>query len=340
MKAAFIESFSGTSGVRVGEFPDPIPTAGDVVLRMTAASLNHHDVYTTRGEAGRYTLPLVLGNDGVGVVRQAPTGGVRTVGERVAVYPVMHCGHCMHCRQGWEHKCFSFGMMGGEHQGTLAEYVALPERNCVSVPTALADRLVGSLAVAGLTAWNMIYDEGAIQPGEHVLVVGASGGVGVYAIRLLKQLGAVVLAVTSRPEKVEFLRALGADQVVVGSAASVLVATGKLPLKGVDAAINYVGGATWRYVLPAVRRAGRILTCGSVAGPMAELDQRQIFYRQLRILGCTMGSLAAFRRLLDFFAVHPELEVPLADEGPLELVPQALQRMEQGSLSGKIVIHP
>ena len=340
MKAAWIEAHGAMDGVRVGTFSDPACGAGEVLVRIRAASLNHRDVYVVRGEAGRFPLPLVLGSDGVGtVIHGAAEAGLQP-DSRVVVYPVVHCGSCPHCVRGWEHKCFSFGMVGGERPGTLAERVSLPARNCLPAPDSLPDHVAGSVSVAGLTAWNMIHEEGAIEPGHRVLILGASGGVGVYAIRFLKHLGATVYAVTSKPDKSDFLREMGADVVLSGGPATVLMATGRLPYKGVDAAINFVGGDTWRYVLPAVRRGGAILTCGAVGGAVAEMDQRQIFYRQLRILGCSMGSRAGFSRMLDCLAGHPEMHLPETEEIPLERVPEALRRMEQGGLRGKIVIRP
>lgn len=340
MKAAFIREFGGTAAVEVGAFPEPAVAAADVLLHVRTASLNHHDVYTTRGEAGRYELPLVLGCDGVGEVLRAPSGSDLSVGDRVVVYPVLYCGDCLHCCSGSEHKCLTFGMVGGERHGTLSERVALPAGNCVRVPAQLSDPMAGSLGVAGLTAWNMVHEEGAVQPGENVLVLGASGGVGVFAVKLLKELGAIVYAVTSKTSKVEFLRAVGADTVFLHKPATILTELSKLPLGGVDVALNYVGGSSWRYVLPAMRRGGRILTCGAVGGPAVQMDQRQIFYKQLRIYGCSMGSRSGLGRLMDFFADHPAIEVPVHIQGGLDMVPEALRSMEQGEVSGKIMIYP
>lgn len=338
MQAAWIEAFGGPGVIQVGERPRPIRQHGEVLVRMAAATLNHHDIYLRRGEAGRL-LPVVLGSDGAGVIVEADETSALPVGTRVAIYPVLSCGTCRSCQDKLPHKCRTFGMVGGERDGTQAEYVSVPSPCVVPVPDGLDFDAAAAISLAGLTAWNMVYDEGRARAGEHALVLGASGGVGVFTVALLKRLGLTVHVVTSDLSKRGALLALGADTVLADNPGAVLRHTRSLPDGGVDIAFNSVGGTTWRYVPPAVRPGGRILVCGAVRSPAAELDMRQIFYRSVALLGCSMGTPVALRQMLEAAAADKRLHARIDSVIALGAVPESHRRMEDGAVRGKIVIH-
>jgi NADPH2:quinone reductase len=185
----------------------------------------------------------------------------------------------------------------------------------------------------------MVYDEGRARAGEHALVFGASGGVGIFTVALLKRLGLTVHVVTSNIRKREALLAQGADTVLPDNPGAVLRHMRGLPDGGADIAFNCVGGTTWRYVPPAVRPGGRILVCGSVRSPAAELDMRHMFYRSVALLGCSMGSPAALLQMLEAAADDARMQVPIDSVIKLAAVPDSHRRMESGALNGKIVIH-
>lgn len=338
MKAAWIEKFGGPEVIRVDERAVPERKPGELLIRMATATLNHRDIYLRRGEAGRVGLPVVLGSDGAGEVVEADISSALAAGDRVVIYPVLACGQCHSCLAGLPHKCRQFGMIGGERDGTQAEYVAVPEACAVPMPDELDFDAAAGISLAGLTAWNMVMDEGMARPGEHALVLGASGGVGVFTVLLLKHLGLTVHVVTSNPDKRDALLALGADTVLDDTPASVLRHTRGLPDGGVDIAFNWVGGDTWRYVPPAVRSGGRILVCGTVRSPVAELDMRQIFYRNIALIGCSMGTPEALRKFMQFAVMNPGLRVPVGEAISLDEVPDAHWRMEAGAVTGKIAV--
>lgn len=340
MRAAWIEEFGGPEVIRVGELPAPVRRTGEVLVRVQAATLNHRDVFLRRGEAGRVGLPVVLGSDGAGVVAAADAKSSFRSGQRVAIYPVVACGTCASCRASLPHKCRRFGMIGGERQGTQAEYTVVPEACLVPVPDGLDAATAAAISLAGLTAWNMVEDEGHARKGEHALVLGASGGVGVFTVRLLKRLGVHVHVVTSSPGKEADLRALGADTVLVDSPAQVLDFTRGLPEGGVDLAFNWVGGNTWRYVPTAVRSGGRILVCGTVRSPVAELDMRQIFYRNVSLIGCSMGTAVALRRMLEVSAADHSLRIPVDRTIGLDGIADGHRYLEAGAAMGKVLVHP
>lgn len=338
MKAAWIERFGGPEVIRVGERAVPERHPGEVLIRMATATLNHHDIYLRRGEAGRVSLPVVLGSDGAGEVVEAGVSSAFVPGDRVAIYPVLSCGLCRSCMAGLPHKCRQFGMIGGERDGTQAEFVAVPEACIVPMPDGLDFDTAAAISLAGLTAWNMVVDEGKARTGEHALVLGASGGVGVFTVLLLKHLGLTVHVVTSSQNKRDALLALGADTVLDDTPAAVLRHTRGLPDGGVDIAFNWVGGDTWRYVPPAVRAGGRILVCGSVRSPVAEFDMRQIFYRNIALLGCSMGTPEALQKFMQFTVINPGLRAPVNEVINLDGVQDAHRRMETGAVTGKIAV--
>lgn len=339
MNAAWIERFGNPQVIRTDERPMPIRKSGELLIRMTIATLNHRDIYLRRGEAGRVSLPVTLGSDGVGVVVEAGTDSAFSAGERVAIYPVIACGQCCSCISGLPHKCLRFCMIGGERDGTHAEFIVVPEACAVSVPRELASIDAAAISLAGLTSWNMVVDEGRCSAGDHALVLGASGGVGVFTVLLLKHFGLTVCAVTSSPAKHEALLALGADTVIEDTPGSVLRHTRSLPRGGVDVAFNWVGGNTWRYVPPAVRPGGQILTCGAVRSATAEIDIRQVYYRNISLIGCSMGTPHALRKFMELADVQPKLRAPISDVISLAQIPDAHRRMEAGAAAvGKIAV--
>jgi NADPH:quinone reductase-like Zn-dependent oxidoreductase len=338
MKAAWIDRFGDPDVIRVDQRPPPERRPGEVLVKMMAATLNHHDIFLRRGETGRTRLPMVLGSDGSGSVVEADASSRFDPQDRVVIYPVVACGQCRSCLAGMPHKCRRFGIIGGDRDGTLAELVAVPEACLVELPDDLDFESAAAISLAGLTAWNMVMDEGKASRGEHALVLGASGGVGTFTVRLLKRQGLTVHAVTSSPAKRASLEALGADSVLDDSPGAVLRHTRQLPEGGVDIAFNPIGGDSWRYVPPAVRAGGRILVCGALRSPVAEIDMRQLFYRSITLIGCSMGTPEALRDLLQAAATDITLRAPVDRAIALEGVAEAHRWLEDRAVTGKIAV--
>lgn len=338
MKAAWVEQYGGIDCIQVGEFPLPIRQSGEVLIQMKASTINHHDIYLRRGEISKTKLPVILGSDGAGVVVAADSASRFKANDHVVIYPVLVCGTCCSCVANLPHQCLHFGMIGGEQHGTHAEYVSVPEACVVSMPKNLDFDEAAALSLAGLTAWNMVMEESMSHPGEHALVLGASGGVGIFTVMLLKKLGVNVHAITSSPQKRTALFELGVDTVLDDAPAQVLRFTRTLPNKGVDIAFNFVGGNTWRYIPPAVRAGGSIMICGSVRSPVAEIDMRQIFYRNITLKGCTMGTPAALQAFLNLAAEEEKIHLSIDQVIGLEEIPMAHRQMEEQKVFGKIII--
>ena len=338
MKAAVLET-RGREGLRLRDFPRPVPAAGEALLRVHAVGLNRVDLYMRDNGAGiTHALPLVQGVEAAGVVAEAPAGSGLKVGQKAVLYSSAFCGHCRYCRAGDQPLCLHANIMGEHRHGTLAEFIAMPVACFFPLPDDADLVAAGALMVGHLTAWRMLFGKRTLQPGETVLVVGIGGGVAVACLQLAKLAGARVLVTSSSDDKIARAVALGADaginyrtEVV---AKRVQALTGG---EGVDMVIDSVGEASWSDSLKSLRRGGRLVTCGATTGSNPGADLQRMFIRQLEVYGSTGGSLDEFRQLIALFArggVNPVIDrcYPLADVGA------AFDRLAAGEQFGKIVV--
>jgi NADPH:quinone reductase-like Zn-dependent oxidoreductase len=303
------------AGLTLGDHPEPSPPDGWEVVEVRAAALNHHDVWTLRGvgiDADR--LPIVLGCDAAGVTAD---------GREVIVHAVVATPD-----GGDETLARDFSILSERYDGTFADRVAVPSRNLVPKPASMSFEEAACLPVAYLTAYRMLFTRGELRPGDRVLVQGAGGGVATASILLARAAGLHV-TVTSRDEaKLERALELGAH---VGVAAGE-----RLPGR-VDAVMETVGEATWSHSLRALEPGGVVVVSGATSGPNPPADLARVFYRQLRVVGSTMGTrdeLVRLSRLLDATGVRPLID----DVLPLTEARTAFERMVTGDLFGKLVL--
>jgi len=340
VRAVFFRRHGGNDVLEVGELPDPAPGPGQVLVRLSAAALNRLDLFVRDGIPSiPVAFPHVPGADGAGTV-EALGDGVRDlqVGSRVVLQPGLSCGRCLECRRGQISLCATYRILGEHVGGTFAELVAVPRENVFPAPEKLSDEEAAAFPLDGLTAWRMLITRARLLPGESVLIHGAGGGVATMAIQIARYAGAAVIMVTSRSEeKLRRARELGADVT--------LAATPDLPKKvrdltgkrGVDVVVDSVGAATWRQSLVSAAKGGRIVTCGATSGPSPEEDIRYIFWKELSILGSTMGNDAEMLALLG--AIGTGRLKPVVDSVfPLERAAEAYARLESGDGFGKVVL--
>jgi NADPH:quinone reductase-like Zn-dependent oxidoreductase len=223
----------------------------------------------------------------------------------------------------------------GPLEGTFAEYVVLPAHHAVPKPALLSDVEAAALCVSTLTAYRMLFVKAALRPGESVLVQGAGGGVATAAIQLAAAAGIYVLASSTAQAKLETAKRLGAHEIVLAgkdAAKTILLATGG---DGVDAVIETVGEATWGTSLRAVRQGGTVVVAGATTGPNPPADLGRLFWRQIRVLGSSMGTLAEFLSLIRF--VESKSLKPVIDSiYELERAREAFERLERNQQTGKI----
>ncbi|MDL2718087.1 MAG: zinc-binding dehydrogenase [Acidobacteriota bacterium] len=341
MKAVFFTAHGGNDVLTVGERPDPAAGPGEVLVRVEAAALNRLDLFVRDGIPGvPVAFPHVPGADGAGVVEALGPGVAGPApGTRVLLQPGLSCGTCEFCLAGERSLCVRFRILGEHLSGTFAEKVVVPSANVFLAPSRLAPEKAAAFPLAGLTAWRMLVTRAALRPGETVLIHGVGGGVSTFAIQIAKLCGAsrVIVTSSSAAKRARALE-LGADEAIDYTATDVGKAVRELTGKrGVDVVVDSVGAATWKHSLTAAAKKGRIVTCGATSGPAPPENINVIFWKQLSILGSTMGTDAEFTAMLA--AVSAGRLEPVVDSVfPLADVRKAYERMASGDGFGKIVL--
>ena len=340
MKAIYFEKHGGPEVLTLGERPSPALGPGMVRMRVRAASLNHIDIFLRRGLPGvKLALPHIPGCDAAGEIAEVGEGvtALKT-GDRVLMNPSLSCGKCEFCQRGDVSMCTTYRLVGEHTSGTCCEQIVLPAENAIPFPDTMTFETAASVPLVFVTAWRMLITRGRLRAGEDVLIHGASAGVGIACIQIAKIAGARVFAAASTEAKLDLCRSLGADVLINGEkedvARRIREETGR---RGVDVVVDYVGKATWQKSLQCLSRGGRLVTCGATTGYNPEEDLRHIFYRQLEVIGSTMGSrneLMAPLKLIFEGRMRPVVGAVY----DLKDTPEAHRLMEERKSLGKIVI--
>ena len=341
MKAMVLRAHGDPEVLNFEELPDLVPGPGQVRVKVQAVAMNHLDVWVRKGMPHlKLSYPFVLGSDVAGEVDEVGPGvdGVQP-GEEVLLNPGVSCGCCRQCLAGRDNLCRDYAILGEHIDGGYAEQIVVPAENLLPAPKNLSPAERAALPVTFLTAWQMLAEKAQVQPGEVVLVHAAGSGVGVAAVQIAKLFGAEVIATASSDEKLQKAKELGADH-LVSSRGDVIAAVRKLTGKrGVDVVIEHVGAATWEQSIMCSAWGGRIVTCGATSGFEAKTDLRHVFFRQIAILGSTMGSKSVMFRVLDHVAagrLKPVVDRTL----PLSEAREAHRLLEDRAQFGKIVLIP
>jgi NADPH:quinone reductase-like Zn-dependent oxidoreductase len=306
--------------LEVGEITQPAAPDGWVRVRVRAAALNHHDVWSLRGVglcADR--LPMILGCDAAGVADD---------GRQVIVYPVITQPDFAGLDPTYDP---GRSLLSERYPGTLAEYVWVPKANLVAKPPELTFAEAACLPTAWLTAYRMLFVQSGLRPGDTVLIQGAGGGVSTACVLLARQAGFRVWVTSRDPER-------GARAVELGAHAA-FASRQRLPER-VDAVMEAVGAATWSHSINALRPGGTLVICGATSGDNPDkAELTKIFFKPLRVLGSTMGSrdeLIAVARMLVVTGMRPPIDRVLG----LPDAAAGFSAMVAGTLFGKIVIKP
>jgi NADPH:quinone reductase-like Zn-dependent oxidoreductase len=340
VKAAYFESHGKLDVLKVGDLPNPPMGPADVRIKVKASALNHLDLFVREGWPGlKLQLPHIGGTDLAGVVSEVGAGvkGVK-VGDEVLVNPGLNAEAGP---DGEQRLVEAPSIVGETRWGGLAEECVVPATHVLPKPDNLSWEEAAALPLAAITAMQMVKRKGRVKRGDKVLVVGAGGGVAVMAVQIAKAMGAWVCATTGGPEKVEKVRRLGADHVIDYKAEpewskAAFLASGKT---GYDVVIDSVGQATFKGSVRALRNGGRFVTCGATTGPVGELDLRLVFWKQLSILGSTMGVPQDLKDALQMVR-SGHLRVFVDSVWPLDQAKEAQAKMERGEQFGKIVLKP
>lgn len=324
MLAARIHEDGGPEVLRVEEVPDPVAGRGQVLVRLRAASLNHLDIWVRKGLPS-VPKPRILGADGAGVV-EALGDGVEglELGQRVVLNPGMEHGDVI--------------TVIGEHcDGTHAELIAVDDAQVFPLDDSLSFEVAAAFPLVYETAYRMLVTRAAVQEGEWALIWGIGGGVGTAAFEICRALGVRTIVTSGSDDKLARAVEWGADVAVNHAKADVVAAVRETTGGGVDLVVETVGEATWARSLAAVRPAGRVVVCGATTGPNPPAQLHRFWWKQLTVLGSTMGTRDDFLGAYDLVrsgraAVHVDRVFPLAE------IAAAHERLEAGEQLGKIVL--
>jgi NADPH:quinone reductase-like Zn-dependent oxidoreductase len=341
LKAVRIHGYGGVEQLFFEDADEPgLSESNDVVVKLKAAAINHIDIWNRMGATGiKVSMPHTLGADGAGVVVEvgAQSGNVK-VGDAVCLYPPTGCGRCEFCMTDQDFMCVHLRVLGERMEGTYAEYVKLPARNCFPIPEGYSFEQAAAFPLVFITLWRMIITNAELKPGESLLIIGIGGGVASASLQLAKKIGARVIVTSGSDAKLEKARKLGADHGINHFKQDFVRIVSKLTdNRGVDVVLDCVGGEVWRKSLASLARGGRLVTCGATAGGQPTDDIAAIFSKQLKIYGSTLGSREEFRQLISF--MNASGIKPIIDSVfPLKDGAAAQRYVEEAKQFGKVVL--
>lgn len=312
------------------DIDDPKPAAGEVVVALRAAALNHRDVWIKIGQYAGLKYPLVPGSDGAGVVESGGAGvDAGWVGREVIINPSFDWG------TGEAAQGSQFTILGLPRMGTLATKIAVPVSQLAAKPAHLPWEDAAALPLAGLTAYRALFARGKLQPGERVMITGIGGGVALFALQFAVAAGAEVWVTSSSDEKIARAIGMGAKGGFNYATPGWADAAGKVGT--FDLIIDSAGGEGFGRLIDVASAGGRIVFFGATRGDPPVLPMRKVFWRQLSLLGTTMGSPADWTAMLEFVA-RQRLRPIVSQVFPLNQAAEAFGLMERGGQFGKIVV--
>lgn len=332
----------GDRKLELVEAPGPAaPAEGEVQIRVKAVGLNHLDVWGFRGMAfAKRKLPLVVGAEASGEIAALGPGVTQfKPGQKVVMYGAMTCGHCAACREGRDNLCENVGGIMGFHlDGFARDLINMPARLVIPVPDGVSSRDAACAPIAFGTTEHMLFDNAKLKPGETILVHAGGSGIGSVAIKMAKAIGCTVITTVGDDAKAERAKAIGADHVINYKTDRFEGVTRKLTAKkGVDVVFEHVGGEGFNGSLLCLKRGGRLVTCGSTAGPTVTINLMQLFQQQYKIFGSFGCSMRNIRDSLSKMAagmgpiIDTEVDLPDFERG--------LARLESRQVFGKVIVH-
>ena len=320
--------------------PPPPPGDGEVQIRIKAVALNHLDLWGFRGMAfAKRQFPLIVGAEASGEIAAVGSGSTSfRPGDKVVMYGAMTCGKCAACREGRDNLCENVGGIMGFHiDGFARDLINLPARLVIPVPDGVSLRDAACAPIAFGTVEHMLFDNAKLKPGETILVHAGGSGIGSVAIKMAKALGCTVITTVGDDSKAEKAKALGADHVINYKTERFEGVTRKLTgKKGVDVVFEHVGGEAFNGSLLCLKRGGRLVTCGSTAGPTVTINLMQLFQQQYKIFGSFGASMRNIRDSLSKMAAGM---TPIIDtEVALAELERGLARLESRQVFGKVIV--
>jgi NADPH:quinone reductase-like Zn-dependent oxidoreductase len=325
VRAIRIHEDGGPDVLRYEDAPDPAPAAGEVLISLRAASLNRLDIWVRRGLPS-VPKPRILGADGAGVVAALGAGvDGFTEGQRVVINP------------GLEHGDGRITVIGEHTDGTHAELIAVPAENVHPLPDSLTFEQAAAFPLVYETVYRMLVTRAGLQEGEWLLAWGVGSGIGTAALSLGRALGARVIATSSSDEKLARAAELGAEVTINHASEDVASRVKEATGGGADVVVEHVGEATWQTSLASAAPGARVAVCGATTGPNPKAALHRVWWKQLSILGSTMGTRSDFAGAYELVA-DGRAPVVVDSVLPLAEARAAHERMERGEHMGKIVL--
>lgn len=329
MKAAILTGIKETLAIQ--QLPDPVAAPGQAVVRLKAAALNHRDLWIQQGLYANINLSVTLGSDGAGIVTSVGAESDQTwVGREVIINPSLNWGPDPRAQGS------GFRILGMPDPGTFAERILIPVANLAAKPAHLSWEQASALPLTGLTAWRALFTRAQLKTGERVLVTGIGGGAALFALQFACAAGAQVWVTSGSPEKIQRAWTLGASGGAnyhdADWAESLQKQAGRF-----DVIVDSAGGEGFARLIDLTAPGGRIVFFGATTGNPTGLDLRKCFFRQINVLGTTMGSPADFAGMTRL--VEEKKITPVVDQVfPLDGADTALRHMEAAVQFGKIVL--
>jgi len=346
MKAAVFHEHGSPEVLKYEDLPDPEVGPNDVLVDIKAVALNHLDLFVRGGIPGlKLEMPHILGSDISGVIKEigSEVTGDLEVGQKVVVDPGRSCGVCEYCIRGEESLCAKYGIIGEHYRGGYADNISVDAQNIIPIPkqSELDFNKSAAAPLTFMTAWRMLLPKARVKPGDDVLIIGIGGGVALAALQIAKLAGARVIVTSSSDEKLEKAKKLGASiginyRTNPDFHKEIFSITNR---RGVDIVVDSVGEATWEKSLRSLTKGGRLVTCGATTGPNVSTNVNLVFWKQLEILGSTMGSRAELRDVLKL-VWNGDLKPVVDRTFPLSQAQEAHELLEKGEQFGKLVLNP
>ncbi len=324
MRVVCLREHGGFDKYLFEDWPKPTPGEGQILLRVAACGIDYLDDSVRRGMPGvAIEFPLIPGVDAAGTVEEVGPGVAESmIGKRILVHPRYKTG----------------GIMGEHGDGGMCEYIVWDADTCVSLPDSISIKAAACLPVAYGSAHRMLVTRGQVGPGDLMLILGASGGVGTACVQIAKALGATVIACAGSAEKLRKLEELGADHVIdyQDFSRQAWAISGK---QGVDVVVNYTGGDTWVPSMRCLKQGGRLLCCGATAGFDPKTDLRYLWGREIDIRGSRGWVIDDLHALLEMMR-KGMLKAVIDTVYPLDKIAEAMRRLADREVFGKFIITP
>jgi NADPH:quinone reductase-like Zn-dependent oxidoreductase len=340
MKAVRIHQFGGPEVLQYEDVLDPQPRKDQVLIRVRACAMNHLDLWVRQGIPG-VKLPHIPGSDAAGeVVEVGEYVKGFHVGQRVLMAPMHFCQQCTACADGRQNQYPEFTVLGNGVDGGNCELLAVPPINVIPIPDHLGFNEAASVPLVFTTAWHMLIGRANLRPGQTVLVLGGSSGVGIAAIQIARMFQARVIATAGDERKVQKGLELGADFVINHYKQRISDEVRKITNReGVDIVVEHVGAATWDESVRSLKPGGTLVTCGATTGAEAKVNLNFLYARQLSLLGSYMGTMGELHEVLRH--VFDGRLRPVVDRVfPLSEVRAAHEYLAASQMFGKVVLNP